>query len=433
MLEDLLETLKGQVSAYEYKTYMQNLRFDAHASKADLVVFYAPNIWVCNYIKTRYGALLEQILSSKKNCPVQVQIVPPQEKPKAPPKPLIKAHKNPSLNPAFTFDTLVVGACNHMAIKVASQVAQKSGVYNPVLFFGGVGLGKTHILNAIGNLACDRLQSVLYVTAEQFLNDYIFRLGNHSMDKFQEKYRSCDYLLIDDVQFFGGKEMVQEEFFHTFNTLHAQGKQIVMSSDRPPKHIKGLADRLLSRFEMGMIASIQAPMLDTKIAIITQKCQLNHICMDKEVVEYLASHIHENIRQLEGALLRLNATATLSGEEISLRMAQEILKDTTKECLHEVGLEDILRVVAQTLNVKPTDIRNNSRNRQVALARKIIIYLARTLTDLSTTALAQFLGLKDHSGVSKASKTIAQSMAKENHTKLLVEEMQAKINSPKPV
>ncbi|BDQ26325.1 chromosomal replication initiator protein DnaA [Helicobacter heilmannii] len=432
MLEDLL-TLKAHMSAYEFQTYIQPLCFDPHASSAACVVFYAPNVWLSHYIQTRYGALLEQLLSAKHQSPLKVQICPKEAKPKAPPKPLIKAKSNPTLNPAFTFDTLVVGACNHMAVKVASQVAQKSGVYNPVLFFGGVGLGKTHILNAIGNTACDRLQSVLYVTAEQFLNDYVFRLSNHSMDKFQEKYRSCDYLLIDDVQFFGGKEMVQEEFYHTFNTLHAQGKQIVMSSDKPPKHIKGLADRLLSRFEMGMIASIQAPMLETKIAILTQKCQLNHICMDQEIVEYLASHIHENIRQLEGALLRLNATAALSGEEISLRMAQEILKDTTKERLQEVGLEDILRVVAQTLNVKPADIRNNSRNRQVALARKLIIYLARTLTDTSTNALAQFLGLKDHSGVSKASKTIAQSMAKENHTKLLVEEMQAKINSPKPV
>ncbi|WP_163556078.1 chromosomal replication initiator protein DnaA [Helicobacter suis] len=430
MLEAILETLKADLSEFEFKTYVEILRFDAEASRADCFVFYAPNIWVCSYIKTRYSALLENAIGAYKGYPVSVEVRPRDQQIKNPPlKPLCQAHQNPSLNPAFTFDTLVVGSCNHLAIKVASQVAQNSASYNPVLFFGGVGLGKTHILNAIGNKASDRLQDVLYVTAEQFLNDYVFRLNNHSMDKFQDKYRTRDYLLIDDVQFFGGKQMVQEEFFHTFNALHSQGSQIVMTSDKPPRDIKGLADRLLSRFEMGMIASIQPPKLETKIAIINQKCKFNHIRMDAPVVEYLASHTNENIRQIEGALLRLNATAMLTGVQIDLSLVEAVLKDTIKESLQEVNLEQILKVVAKTLNLKPSDICNNYRNRQVALARKLIIYLARTLTNSSTTALAQFLGMKDHSGVSKASKIVAKCMLEDKHTKLLIEEMRAKILS----
>ncbi|GMT38162.1 hypothetical protein NHP20013_02240 [Helicobacter bizzozeronii] len=249
------------------------------------------------------------------------------------------------------------------------------------------------------------------------------------MDKFQDKYRSCDYLLIDDVQFFGGKQNVQEEFFHTFNALHSQKKQIVMTSDKPPKFIKGLAERLLSRFEMGMIASIQAPMLETKIAIISKKCQLNQISMDSEVIAFLASHLHDNIRQIEGALLRLNATAMLSGQNISLELAQEILEHTQRETSLEINLESILRVVSQTLNLKPSEIRNNYRNKQVALARKMVIYLARTLIKSPTTTLAQFLGMKDHSAVSKGHKMIAMRMQEDKNTKLLIEEMLDKIKT----
>lgn len=429
MMDAIFEALKLSLSQYEYQTYISLLSFDEHASRTDCFVFYAPNALVCNYIKAKYSALLESTIGAHKGYRVKVQVLPKSQKISTAPRPMIKSHQNPSLNPAFTFDTLVVGECNHMAIKIASQVAKQIGAYNPVLFFGGVGLGKTHILNAIGNFACNRIQDVLYVTAEQFLNDFVFRLGNHSMDKFQNKYRSCDYLLIDDVQFFGGKDMVQEEFFHTFNALHSQRKQIVMTSDKAPKHIKGLAERLLSRFEMGMIASIHPPMLETKIAIIAKKCALNHIQMDQEVVQYLASHLHDNIRQIEGVLLRLNATALLSGQTINLQMAQEILEHTQKEAMQEINLENILRVVAQTLNLKPSDIRNNYRNKHVALARKIIIYLARALTKNSTITLAQFLGMKDHSAVSKAHKIIAQHMQQDNNTKVLVEEMLDKIKT----
>ncbi|CCB79629.1 chromosomal replication initiator protein DnaA [Helicobacter bizzozeronii CIII-1] len=426
MIDPLLETLKLDLSEYEYQTYMPLLRFDPRASRADHFVFYAPNALVCGYIQAKYGDLLEKTIGAQKGYPIKVQILPQHQQVERIPKAFMPS---PSLNPAFTFDSLVVGECNQMAIKIASKVAKEIGAYNPVLFFGGVGLGKTHILNAIGNFASQRVQDVLYVTAEQFLNDYVFRLGNHSMDKFQDKYRSCDYLLIDDVQFFGGKQNVQEEFFHTFNALHSQKKQIVMTSDKPPKFIKGLAERLLSRFEMGMIASIQAPMLETKIAIISKKCQLNQISMDSEVIAFLASHLHDNIRQIEGALLRLHATATLSGQSISLELAQEILEHTQRETSLEINLESILRMVSQTLNLKPSEIRNNYRNKQVALARKMIIYLARTLIKSSTTTLAQFLGMKDHSAVSKGHKMIAMRMQEDKNTKLLIEEMLDKIKT----
>ncbi|WP_121020957.1 chromosomal replication initiator protein DnaA [Helicobacter vulpis] len=429
MIEQIWEALKLGVSEYEFNTYMQLLDYDAHASKADLFVFYAPNVLLCHYISAKYRTLLENTIGAHKGYKVQVQVRPKSQQQHTPPKPLNLAKHNPTLNPAFCFETLIVGACNQMAVKIATQVARARGVYNPVLFVGGVGLGKTHLLNAIGNYACDQLKSVLYVTAEQFLNDYVSGLNSHSMDKFQDKYRSCDYLLIDDVQFFGGKEKVQEEFFHTFNALHAQNKQIVMSSDKPPKDIKGLAERLLSRFEMGMIASVHPPTLETKLAIIEQKCQLDKIEIHQEVLHYLASHLNENIRQIEGTLLRLSARAALSHQPITLQMAQSIVQETTKERAQEISLERILRVVASTLNLKPSAIQSNARTRQISLAKKSVIYLARQLTPHSSITIAQFLGLKDHSAVSKSLKLMQQAMLEDSQSKLLLEEMAHKLQA----
>ncbi|WP_120944084.1 MULTISPECIES: chromosomal replication initiator protein DnaA [Helicobacter] len=429
MIEQIWDAVKLGVSEYEFKTYMQLLHYDAHASKADLFVFYAPNVLVCHYISAKYRTLLETAIGAHKGYKVQVQVRPKSQQNPTPPKPLILAKNNPTLNPVFRFESLVVGACNQMAIKIATQVARQRGVYNPVLFVGGVGLGKTHLLNAIGNYACDQLKSVLYVSAEQFLNDYVSGLNHHSMDKFQEKYRSCDYLLIDDVQFFGGKEKVQEEFFHTFNALHTQNKQIVMSSDKPPKDIKGLAERLLSRFEMGMIASVHPPTLETKLAIIEQKCALDRICLPQEVLHYLASHLNENIRQIEGTILRLSATATLSHQPISLEMAQGIVQETTKERAQEISLERILRVVASSLNLKASQIQSNARTRQVSLAKKSVIYLARQLTPHSSVAIAQFLGLKDHSAVSKSLKLMQESVLSDPQSKALLEEMAHKLQT----
>ncbi|WP_233705798.1 chromosomal replication initiator protein DnaA [Helicobacter felis] len=429
LIEQIWDALKLGVSEYEFKTYMRLLHYDAHASKADLFVFYAPNVLLCHYISTKYRTLLEDTIGAHKGHKVQVQVRPKSQQQTTPPKPLMVAKNNPTLNPVFRFDTLVVGACNQMAVKIATQVARQSGVYNPVLFFGGVGLGKTHLLNAIGNHACDQLKSVLYVTAEQFLNDYVSGLNSRSMDKFQEKYRSCDYLLIDDVQFFAGKEKVQEEFFHTFNALHAQNKQIVMTSDKPPKDIKGLAERLLSRFEMGMLASVHPPTLETKLAIIEQKCAQDQIELPQEVLHYLASHLNENIRQIEGTLLRLNATATLSHQPISLQMAQSVVQETCKERAQEISLERILRVVASSLNLKPSQIQSNARTRQVSLAKKSVIYLARQLTPNSSSVIAQFLGLKDHSAVSKSLRLIQKAMLEDTQIKLLLEEMAHKLQT----
>jgi len=217
------------------------------------------------------------------------------------------------INPTYTFENFVVGSSNQFAYTAALSVAEKPGkAYNPLFIYGGVGLGKTHLLHAIGNFNIEKEKVVIYATIEQFMNDFTYHLRNKTIEKFREKYRDCDILLIDDVQFLSGKERTQEEFFHTFNELHNEHKQIVLTSDQPPKKIAGLEERLKSRFEWGLIADIQPPELETKIAIIKKKCELNGISLDDEIVNYLAANMDSNIREIEGVILKLNAYSTLA-------------------------------------------------------------------------------------------------------------------------
>ncbi|PAF43031.1 chromosomal replication initiator protein DnaA [Helicobacter sp. 11S03491-1] len=431
MLEnDILNQLKDEVTEYEYKTYISKMRYDENTSKSDLAVFIVPNIYIANWIKTKYSEKIAHLFEIYKKIKPEINIIAESQKKDV--KSLkasgSKMQTRAILNPSYTFNSFVVGDSNKFSYEIAKQISQKQAeVYNPVLIYGGTGLGKTHILNAIGNSVLEKNKAVIYVTAEQFLNDYITRLSNHTMDRFRDKYRNCDYLLIDDVQFFGGKEGVQQEFFHTFNELHDKKKQIVMTSDKPPKQILGLEERLKSRFEWGIIADIQPPGLETKISIIIQKCQLNQIEIDREIINYLASNINDNIRQIEGIILKLNAQASIIGQNITLAMAKNAIKDTQKENLENITLENITKIVSKELNIKPSEIKSKSRNKTIANARRIVIYLARTLTPNSMPALAQFLNMKDHSSVSKAMKMITTEINENINIKAMIDEMKNKI------
>lgn len=429
---DILNDLKNEISEAEYSAYISKMQYDANASRSDLMVFIVPNIYIANWIKTKYSEKISRLFEIYKRIKPEIRIIVESQKKdvKSLKMPGNKPQIRSILNPSYTFDSFVVGESNRFVYEIAKKISLKQAeAYNPVWIYGGTGLGKTHILNAIGNSVLDKNKTVIYVTAEQFLNDFLTRIQNHTMDRFRDKYRNCDYLLIDDVQFFGGKEGVQEEFFHTFNELHDKKKQIVMTSDKTPKQILGLEERLKSRFEWGMIADIQPPGLETKIAIIIQKCRLNQIEIDTEIINYLASNINDNIRQIEGIILKLNAQASIIGQNINLTMAKNAIKDTQKENLENITLENIIKIVSKELNIKPSEIKSKSRNKTTANARRIVIYLARTLTPNSMPHLAQFLNMKDHSSVSKAMKMITTEIAQNINTKMMLDEMKNKIQN----
>lgn len=332
------------------------------------------------------------------------------------------------LNPSYTFDSFVVGPSNQMAYNAALAVSNKPGIqYNPLFIYGGTGLGKTHILQAIGNKALEDDKTVIYVTIEQFMNDFTFSLKNKNMEHFRAKYRNCDLLLIDDVQFLSEKELTQEEFFHTFNELHNAKKQIVMTSDKLPSQIAGLAERLKSRFEWGLTTDIQIPKLETKIAIIEKKSELNGINLSRDIISFIATTLDSSIREIEGVLIRINANASLLNLEINLAMVQNLLKDQIRENKENIKLPDIINVVASELNIKPSDIKSKKRTATVANARRVVIYLARELTHNSMPDIAKFLDMKDHSSISHNMKKTQELMQSDENFKLVIQNLKNKL------
>lgn len=429
--DEILERLKEEVTTYEYETYISQMKYDAEASKSDLAVFNVPNLFLVSWIQTKYANKIAHLFEMYSQILPEVKIcVKSQQKDvKTISSEKIQKVSNTKtfLNPSYTFDSFVIGESNKFAFNIAKIVAQhQASKYNPVLIYGGTGLGKTHLLNAIGNEVSKNGKNVIYVTAEQFLNDYMNRINTRTMDRFREKYRSCDYLLIDDIQFFGGKDRTQEEFFHTFNELHNNQKQIVMTSDKPPRKIEGLEERLRSRFEWGISADIIPPEIETKIAIVKQKCQINSISIDEETINFIASNI-SNIRQIEGVLIKLNAQASIMGQQINLKMAKNAIKDTIKENHENITLDKIINQVAKVLNVKPSEIKSKSRTKNIANARGYVIYLARSLTPNSMPVLAKELNMKDHSSVSKSYKKIEKEMEENMTLKTIIEDIRNKI------
>lgn len=317
--------------------------------------------------------------------------------------------KRAALNPKYTFETFVVGSSNQFAQAACSAVAESPGKsYNPLFLYGGVGLGKTHLLNAIGNLILKRKVGVRisYVSAEQFTNEVISSIRYDKMSEFRQRYRNTDILLIDDIQFIAGKERTQEEFFHTFNTLYEAQKQIVVSSDRFPKEMPGIEERLRSRFECGLIADIQPPDLETKIAILERKAEADNIALPQDVAMFLAANIKTNIRELEGSLIRLSAFSSLTHELIDIDMARRVLRDTIDEKKKMVSAEEIQRVVSNKFHITLSDIRSKKRSKNLVYPRQISMYITRKLTGLSFPEIGKHFGGKDHTTVIYACKQI---------------------------
>ena len=325
----------------------------------------------------------------------------------------IKSNKS-TLNTKYTFETFVVGDNNRLAYAAALAVGNEPAKsYNPLFLYGGVGLGKTHLMNAIGNriIENNNKANVLYVTSEKFTNQLVNAIKDNKNEIFRNKYRNIDVLLIDDIQFIAGKERTQEEFFHTFNTLHEANKQIILSSDRPPKEIPTLEDRLRSRFEWGLIADIQAPDFETRMAILKKKADVEKLNVPNEVMVYIATKIKSNIRELEGALIRIVAYSSLTNREITVDLASEALKDIISNKQNKSITIDLIQdVVATYFNLRVEDLKSQRRTRNVAYPRQIAMYLSRKLTDMSLPKIGEEFGGRDHTTVIHAYEKISESL-----------------------
>ncbi|MCL6638578.1 MAG: chromosomal replication initiator protein DnaA [Firmicutes bacterium] len=383
-------------------------------------VIEVPNNFSRDFLKDRYAPMIKEIFKEITKREVGLQLIATGETadlthfPGKNYEQFVNEYRPSRLNPKYTFDTFVVGNSNRFAHAASLAVADSPAkTYNPLFIYGGVGLGKTHLMHAIGQYILDRDRNVkvFYVTSEKFTNDLINAIRDESPVEFRNKYRSMDVLLVDDIQFLAKKERTQEEFFHTFNTLYEANKQIIISSDRPPKEIPTLEDRLRSRFEWGLITDIQPPDLETRIAILRKKAQLEDLCLPDETLAYIADHIESNIRELEGALIRVVAYSAIKGEEASPELAASVLKDIfSSNKPKQITIDLIQMTVAEHFGVRLEEMKAKKRTRAVAFPRQIAMYLARTLTDASLPKIGAAFGGRDHTTVLHACDKIKQDL-----------------------
>jgi len=433
--------IQEKVSKQNFDTWIKPIKIVAMEDKC--VQLAVPNKFFKDWLMDNYLTMIKNTLQSVIGINVDIDFMLSKDKEKKPEvatlpfdqgkaqqgAAAVARNKNISyLNSNYTFDRFVVGPSNQFAhaasIAVAKQPAKN---YNPLFIYGGSGLGKTHLLNAIGlmTIASHPDLNVMYVSAEAFMNEMINSIRYDRMPKFREKYRNIGSLLIDDIQFLAGKDRTQEEFFHTFNTLHDSGKQIVVTSDKFPKDIPNLEGRLRSRFEWGLIADIQPPEMETKIAIIAKKIQESKIELSPAVAQYIASHVESNIRELEGFLVRISAYSSLTNREIDLDLVKEVLKKLVKHNnKEEVSVEEIIKIVAGKLNVKIADIKAHNKNKNLVLARQISMYLSRKLTNFSYPDIGQKIGGRDHSTVIYANNKILNAIDADSNFKKMVQDIE---------
>ncbi len=405
--ERILAQIEARLNPQTFATWFRPTQLEA--VKENLLTVRVPNTVFQRWLATEGAQPVTEALAALDLVNYRIEYVPEPVAASARPEPVKPQQArldfdstDYQLNPRYTFDTFVVGSSNQFAHAAALAVAdQPSKSYNPLFLYGGVGLGKTHLMHAIGHVVRKRQPGlrITYLTAEKFTNDVIHALRFERMVGFRDKYRSVDLLLLDDIQFLAGRERTQEEFFHTFNALYDSLKQIVISSDAPPKEIPTLEERLRSRFEWGLIADIQPPDLETKIAILMKKAEQEGTPLPSEVAEYIARGIRSNIRELEGALIRLQAYSALVGEEVSLPLAEKVLKSILAQQEKRVSIETIQRRVAEHFNLRPTDLKARSNARAIAFPRQVAMYIAKQLTGASLPELGRAFGGKHHTTV----------------------------------
>ncbi len=426
-----IEDLGKQVSSQLFSTWFRPITFIAgNETSIELEV---PNRFFLEWIQEHYLPLITGAIqnTAKRSYSLNWRVSGRRNtvtvKPELPVKKSttkVALAKN-GLNPKYTFENFVIGKGNEFAHAACSAVANHlSSKYNPLFIYGGVGLGKTHLLQAIGQRALQKLNTatVCYYTSERFMNEFINFVSRDRMSDFRKKFRNADLLLIDDIQFWGGKERTQEEFFHTFNTLYESHKQIVVTSDRFPKEIDGIEERLRSRFEWGLVADIQPPDTETKMAIIKKKANMENIHLPDDVTHFLATLNTSNIRELEGYLIRIGAVSSLTGQEISLTMAEEALKHIASDMMSNkpLTIDDIQKTVAVFFNIKVSDLKSKRRLKAIALPRQIAMYLSREYSKVSYPEIGASFGGKDHSTVIHAFKKIEKELKEKPEIKRIV-------------
>jgi len=433
--EKSCKIIKEKVSTQNYETWISPVKIASiEENNINLSV---PNKFFKDWLIENYLHIIRDSLSRVIGINVKINFTIRNDKIKTPDKEkrgiikktnlnIRRAHS--SLNPNYNFERFVVGSSNQFAHAASTAVAEQPAKnYNPLFIYGGVGLGKTHLLNAIGlhTISLYPKINVLYISAEEFMNELINSIRYDKMQRFREKFRYIDSLLIDDIQFIAGKERTQEEFFHTFNTLHDSAKQIVVTSDKFPKDIPNLEGRLRSRFEWGLIADIQQPEIETKIAIIEKKAQENNISIPDDVAYYIASKVESNIRELEGYLIRIGAYASLTGRQIDMNLVKEVLKKLFKyEEMEAITIDKIIKAVCNKFNVKIFNIKSSKRNKNFILPRQIAMYLSRKITNLSYPHIGSEIGGKDHSTVIYADNKIKKLMEKDIKLKKIIKEIE---------
>lgn len=425
-----------------YETWIAPLKLYKVENNMVTIMIPSDQAQSINYISNKYGLFFKVTISEMMEQEYNVSFIlekdtAPQSSSELQPSGSVSNinYENANLISKYKFDTFIVGSNNKFAHSAALAVAESPGeAYNPLYLYGGAGLGKTHLMHSIGHFVLEQNpdRKVLYVTSEQFTNEVIesIRSGNAAaMTKLREKYRTVDVLLIDDVQFIIGKESTQEEFFHTFNVLHSAGKQIILSSDRPPKEMETLDERFRSRFEWGLIADIQPPDYETRMAILRKNAETYDKEIDDEIIKYIATNIKSNIRELEGALNKVMANARLNKKELTLALAEDALKDVIyPDQVREITPGLIIDVVAEHFNVPKEEITSKKRNSEYVLPRQIIMYLCRNMIDMSQQSIANLLSKKDHTTIIHGIKKIEDKMTTDEELRSKVETIKKKIS-----
>lgn len=441
--DEIKDTIRKEyeLTDVSYDTWIKPLRFYDVKDNVVIIMIPSDQAHALNYISSKYKNFFKVIVSEMMNHTYDISFILEKEavehnkNKESTVKPTNHVnYENANLNPKYKFDTFVVGSNNKLAHSAALAAAESPGeVYNPLYIYGGAGLGKTHLMHSIGHFILEKnpKMKVLYVTSENFTNEVIscIRSGDAlKMNNMRDKYRTVDILMIDDIQFIIGKESTQEEFFHTFNTLHSAGKQIILSSDKPPKDMETLEERLRSRFEWGLIADIQPPDYETRMAILQKNTENYNKEIDNEVLQYIAENVKSNIRELEGALNKIMAFSKLNKVDINLEYAEEALKDVIyPNNKKEITTSFIIEVVAEHFGISPEDIASKKRTAELVQARQVVMYFCREMTANSLQNIAKAVGKKDHTTVLHGIKTINKEMEENEELKNKVDIIRKKI------
>ena len=444
--KECLKTIKENVSLMTYNTWF--LPIKPLELKDSTLKVQIPSRFFWEWIEEHYNTLINKtiveiigaearlsyIIAEEKENTVNFKAEKFEEKPVntlVSEKPDIQPKQETFLNPRYTFDNFIKGEGNQLARAAAGAISENPGgtSFNPLFVYGGVGLGKTHLIQAIGNKIADVFpgKKVIYLSSDIFTVEFVESIQSNTVNEFSNFYRSMDVLILDDIQFLIGKEKTQDHFFHIFNTLHQSRKQIILSSDRAPKDLKGLDDRLISRFQWGLAADIQPPEFEMRLAILKKKSEDYGMDLNSDILEYIANNITSNIRELEGCLIKLLANASLNSREINLDLAKKTVKEIATDRKVTVTIENITNIVCEVLNVAENKIRDKTRKKEVVMARQIAMYLSKELTKSSLKTIGLHFGGRDHSTVIHACTTIEESISKDKSLKDIVNNVRAQI------